>query len=134
MTVGLKSLRKDLKDIQVRLRKLGFEFLCAPGGFHIKRIGFDDSLPSSYISISSVTKAINVSVHKNVNVYKVEFICEPCRISGGNSYMPLDVAEEVCKYWKKAIDECKYFNSLQIVGTLDDFNYCMNDIQNKSRI
>lgn len=124
-----KFLRECLKEAQVRCRKLGYRLTTfRDDTLYLKRLNINEDIPESYIKLS--VKYIRL----DDTMYTLEFLAEPCKIPGGTSTMPINVANRVCDYWKKALKDCMFLNSLHIRGTAEDLRECIEDIEKRSRV
>lgn len=128
-----KKFREDLKEVQVRCRKLGYDLdIYANSSLYLKRVSSSEVAAESYIRV--FLRYVKVSGDYFGAKFCLEFVAEPCKIPGGSNYMSIPLAESVCAYWKRAIKECKYLNNLKVIGTNTEFLECFEDIKSKSRV
>lgn len=126
-------LRSQLKEAQVRFRKLGYDLNGDNGSIGLRQIHDIGSTPEDYVRVYlRVLK--NDSV--DIPVYTLYFYTETWNWKqlGGSSYMPVEFAKKVHAQWGKTLKECEYFNEMKITGTMPEINECLKDIKKKSRI
>lgn len=116
-----KELRDKLKIVDVSVSKLGYKFLYSEGGLFIKRD--DDNSYRDWIAL----RVRNI-YFRNDSYYKLYFYAEPCRLSAGYSYMPLDTAKTIHNYWGKCIETCEKLNGMVINGSVSEMDSCIKDI------
>ena len=122
-----KSLREKLKKIDSGLNIMGYVIEPYGKTIYLSRIKEDDSSVESYI---------RVYLHKNKisdNLYEIVFSAEPCKLPGGHSYMSIELANDICRYWNSILKVLKSFNDMEVVGTPDEIMECFEDIWKRKR-
>ena len=123
------ELRMKLKKVDTILNKYGYLLeVYGNNSVYISKYNeFDENSPNSYIRLY---------LHKTPmgnNLYRVFFTAEPCKLPGGSSYMTLDLADDVCSYWKKILNSARELTNLNIVSTRDEIVECVLDIEKRRR-
>lgn len=127
----LKSLRAALKKADVMLKEVGFTLSINTSLDHysVQRVKglFIDNF-ERWITIRMIK-----SFSKDSDYESFIFVCEPYTMSGGHSYMMLDEAKAVVKYWTKLIKVCEHLNEMKLGGSHEAIMYCIRDIKQKER-
>ena len=118
-----KELRVKLKKIDTDLSRLGYRFGICGGNFCL-------FVPDSCGIESWIAMRIKKTFY-NDGTSSLYFYAEPCRMRGGTDVMKIELAEEVCKYWKKLINLAKEYNSMNIRATSQEYIECINYINNR---
>lgn len=121
------ELRAKLKKADTELTKLGYYINPYGGTFYISRAELLGEGIDSYIRL------YEHKTHLGNERYQLTFSCEPCRLPGGSDYMSVELAENVCAYWKKVLNVAKNLNDLKIIGTREEIMECVEDIVKKRK-
>lgn len=127
-----KELREKLKEAQVRCRRLGYSLELLMGDLYLRKVKAETNTPDKFVKIL-VRASTKQSIKNPSGAYTVEFVAIP---TGESSLMltTFGVMESVCKFWDRVLKECKELNDMKITGTFQEFNECMTDILNRSRV
>lgn len=123
------ELRMKLKKVDTVLSKYGY-ILEAYGDSSVyisKSEGFNEDGVDSYIRLY---------LHKTPmgnRLYRLLFTAEPCKLPSGSNYMGLDLADDICAYWKKILNSARELTNLNIVGTREEIVECVKDIEKRRR-
>lgn len=127
----VNQLRKALKRADVYLKEVGFTLyinseLNHYGVRRIKNLTTDDY--ERWITIRMLKQ-----FSKDRDWETLTFVCEPCTMSGGHSYLDLEDAKQIVKYWSKLIKVCEHLNELKLEGSHEAILYCIRDIKQRER-
>lgn len=129
----LLGLRSKLKKADVLLNSVGFYLRSDTymGYYSVRRLQDLHYKKDDYDSWISIRLHINYI--NDVGEERLDFICEPCTMSGGDNYLPLEGAKRIIKYWTKLIKVCETLNDMNIQGSRQDILFCLEDINRRKR-
>ncbi len=121
------EIRAKLKKIDTVLDKVGYVIEPYGRAMYISRVKETD------LGVESFIRLYLHKVSLGDGRFKVFFTCEPCKMMGGSNYMDLNLANNVCDYWKKMIKVATYLSEIELVGTSEEFFECLTDIVKRRR-